>query len=170
MVSPIFPIVIGTASECSIGGSAFQSLGFFAYPSANRCIFIPFTLSTPFIARQLWVYNATGSVSGNLDLGIYDSTGTLLVSTGSTPAAINLQYIDIDDTLIGPGQFYFAVTVDNGGSNMAFGIMVGGLGAVASILGILKQEIFPLPDTATFASQLGDFVQIPYIGATGYAA
>ena len=170
MVTPLPALTIGTASDDSIGnGNAWVYGPNSITVTANLIAFIPFRLSTPIVVRRLWIANGT-VVSGNVDLGVYDAKGTLLVSTGSTPQAntSTIQFIDVDDVIIGPGQFYLAVVIDNATGT----IMCGEMGAqLNTILGIAGQvSTFPLPATATLASALSTAAYEPHIGLTGYAA
>lgn len=123
-----------------------------AFPLANRAIFIPFRLDTPFIACKLASYTGL-TASGNIDVGIYDVAGTKLVSKGSTAqtSPFDIQVFDITDTLLGPGLYYFAVAMDNTtGKLLAMNptqtaqLRAMGLGQMASA--------FVLPATATLVA------------------
>lgn len=114
---PALP-TIHTASIESCGltsglniGSAYISV---VYSTANRYFFIPFNLEVSIIVTKLFWCNGT-VVSGNCDIGIYAMDMTRIVSAGSTAQATVsvLQAVDIADTLIGPGDFYFAFSMDN---------------------------------------------------------
>jgi hypothetical protein len=85
-----------------------------AWPSANLAIFVPMPIASPFIATQMWVVNGA-TVSGNIDVGIYDIQGNRLVSIGSTAQAgtTSNQTFNITDTLLSPAVYYLAVALDN---------------------------------------------------------
>ena len=84
------------------------------WSAANRALFIPFALGTQAtITRVFWFNGAT--VSGNVDCGVYDAAGTRLISSGSTAQAgtTAIQSVDVTDTVIGPGNFYLALAMNN---------------------------------------------------------
>ena len=125
-------------------------IGTAAYPTANTAIYIPFRTSVPLIATAMYVQNG-GTLSGNLDLGIYTANGTRLVSSGSTAQSgtNTLQVVDITDTLIGSGLFYMAIAVDNTTATVGKIAITAPLGRV---VGLAQQATaFALPATATFA-------------------
>lgn len=77
--------------------------------------FFPFRIYEPAVAVKMsYVVGATAA--GNVDLGIYDSQGNLIVSTGLTAqGTINtLQELDITDTLLNPGQYFMAIKCTDG--------------------------------------------------------
>jgi hypothetical protein len=86
-----------------------------AWPTANRALYVPFTISEPgYTATQMFVYNGT-AVSGNIDVGIYDVTLARLVSMGSTAQAGTsaIQTFNITDTALPPGRYWMGVAMDN---------------------------------------------------------
>lgn len=145
-------------------GAASGSMGSIAsavYPAANLAIFVPFRLLVPTRVKKLFANNGT-VVSGNLDLGIYDSAGCRLTSTGSTAQAgtDTLQTIALETAIrLGAGQFYLAVALNN---------VTGTLYRVAISFqgrpfGTAQQtSAFALPATATFAQFVYNY--LPLIG------
>src|SRR3989304_754734 len=85
------PVRISTFSPESIGIdlaavlSAAPSSG--VMPESNYVVFCPFRLSIPITVVKLWAFNGA-AVSGNVDVGIYNSAGLLQVSAGSTAQAV----------------------------------------------------------------------------------
>src|SRR5690349_4226388 len=57
-----------------------------AWPQANFAIYLPFQLGRKRTATHMACRNG-GTASGNLDMGIYDTSGNRLASTGSTAQA-----------------------------------------------------------------------------------
>jgi hypothetical protein len=123
------------------------------WPLAKEILYLPFRLPFPVLVKQLFVANG-GTASGNLDLGIYSIAGTKLVNKGSTLQAgtTAIQLLDITDTQLGQGTFYFAITMDGTTGttrrNLPASIQV------SEALGILKETpgAFGLSATATFAA------------------
>ena len=75
-------------------------------------MFLPFTVLTSVTVTTIRIHIQTQS--GNLDVGIYDSSLTRLVSLGSTAVgAAGAQVCDIADTALAAGRYYFAMAVDN---------------------------------------------------------
>jgi hypothetical protein len=107
-------VTIHTASpECC--GSVLLTNGFGASASrawygANSAVYEPFWVDQPITVAQLWCLNG-GTVSGNLDMGLYTSDGKCLVSKGLTAQAgtSQVQLLDITDTVLGPGEFFLAL-------------------------------------------------------------
>lgn len=151
LIDPMTAIHWG--SNCSIGGGA----GFVGtpasaiYPTANLAIYIPFRIPRPIVVTKLWAWNGT-VVSGNIDVGIYDATGTRLISAGSTAQAGTSakQEFNIADTEIGPGLFYIATAMNNttGTLHRVSALPV----ELMRLVGCAEQTTaFALPATATFA-------------------
>jgi len=118
----------------------------------NRAQFSPFRLQAPITVKRLFCANGT-AVNGNIDLGIYAYDGTRIISTGSTAQAGTsvVQSITIADTLIGPGDFWFAFVMDNATGTVVRLNMSSTPGAKRA--GIMeKTSAFPLPATVTMAA------------------
>jgi hypothetical protein len=152
-------------STSSIGGIWWSNTtpNSTTYPTANLAIYMPFRLPTPTLIAQLFCSNGT-AVSGNVDVGIYDEAGTRLVSSGSTAQAgtSTNQAFNITDMTIGPGLFYLAVAMDNTTGTL-FATTASALNL--KFMGFAQEaSAFPLPATATFATNAGTFM--PIIGFT----
>lgn len=137
-----------------------------AWPSANRAMYVPFVVETPFLAQMMFVLN--GTVAGNVDVGIYNDEGKRIVSKGTTAqaGATLLQSFDITDTVLLPGVYYMAMASDSAsGQYMRWSINASATtGAqMAASMGVLQQaSAFVLPATATFAVAQDSYV--PDIG------
>lgn len=147
--------VITPYHELSIGLPALRSAiattaASAAWPSANRALFVPFRLP-----RQMTVYQGVvgcGSGStGNFDVGVYDSAGNKIVSSGATARAASTEVVaNMTDTAIGPGLFYMAVAVD-GTTNIVQ--QVPAAVGLTKMLGVLEMgSAYTLPATATYAT------------------
>ncbi len=164
-------VTIHTYSQEAIGnsiaacaGTAFTATASAAYPTANLALFIPFKVFKRITAVQMFVYNGA-TVSGNIDVGIYDKNGVRLISAGSTAQAGTnaLQAFNITDTPFGPGTFYLAVALDNTTGTLFRGTLV--VNIQPGTLGMAQMATaFALPATATFAQIAGNY--IPLIGLT----
>lgn len=77
--------------------------------NANQAVFVPVPIQKPFRVAQLFCRNGA-TLSGNIDMGIYDDQKNRLVSIGPVAqAGISLlQVFDITDTLLLPGMYYLA--------------------------------------------------------------
>lgn len=156
------PIMVSVQSRLSLGtelaANAAAVVSSAAWPAANRAIYVPFILPEAVTALKMFVEVTTQS--GNMDVGIYNVSYARLVSMGSTAvAAAGLQEFDITDTVMGPGQFYWGMCVDN--TTAAFMVHTGS-GAAANRLkgwGVAQEAVgaVTLPATAT-----------PAVVATGY--
>lgn len=162
--------VIHTWSRSSLGpalravGFTFTSPGSGAWSAANRALYYPFYVNQIFNAAQMFVYNGA-TISGNLDVGIYDLYGNRLVSSGSTAqsGASVLQVFNITDTLLAPGDYYFALAFNNTTATIQLNLMTSA--SLSKTMGILQQEsAFPLPATATMATATD--TKMVYMGVT----
>lgn len=139
-------------TEIGSGGGAVQTpwaiwvpenvfdIGTAAWAYANRALFIPFTVLTTLTVTGIRVHIQVSS--GNLDVGIYDESCTRLVSLGSTASpGTGGQLLDIADTELTPGRYYFAMVCDNTTINFARDI------SYSAVLGRWQYEdsAFPLP-------------------------
>lgn len=152
-ITPLSLESIGLELRSAVGGAPASA----AWPSANRAIFIPFWTRQSIVVTKLFTVN--GATAGNnLDIGIYDYTGTLIVSSGSTAQSgtSTLQVFDITDTPIGPGKFYLALA-QNGNTGRHFRWNASIMDA--QHCGIYTQEsAFALPATATFATPASGYI------------
>lgn len=134
---------IHTYSEASLGVYAKNTTSLSVADRTwvtNLSVLVPFCVDTPSVAKKMWYYGG-GSASGNVDIGIYNESGTLLVSSGSTSHGAFGQNVDITDTTLAPGFYYMAIAKDGttllGGSAPAV--------AVAEAIGVCNiASNFPL--------------------------
>lgn len=162
---PNFPTITSLSAE-SIGQDFAQLANIttlnpaITSGTANRAVFIPFTIDQPVTVNAL--FYATGSAlnAGNIDLGIYTTDGVRIVSTGSTAQAGGsnvIQKIPITPVTLGPGTYYMAF-VNNNASTGWSGIL--GTNLLEPLLtGICMQlSGFPLPAFATFAQMNSSYL------------
>lgn len=169
MSAPVWEnlICINTASQESIGleigaitgGAAPASA---AWPGANDALFVPMYLAQPTLIKRLFVVNG-GTASGNLDMGIYTPDGARVISKGSTAQSGTsaLQFLDITDTMLGPGAYYLALAMDGTtGTTFRFNLST----IRCQQLGIARvASAFALPASVTLATVAAGY--IPMIGA-----
>ena len=160
-------IVISSFSPEALG-SEFGAFGTpvsaTTWPTADQAIFVPFVVYNPLTIVKLGFYNGA-TASGNIDVGIYDEAGVLLVSAGSTAQAgtSGVQSFDVTDTALNPGLHYLAAALDNTTGtfqrpNVATVQLHGAMGILS------MATAFPLPSTATMAAAVD--VACPFILAT----
>ena len=149
-----FGVLSSVGENCVAAQAVVSSGGAYnnsaTWSSVNQALFTPVTLTVPVTVYQLACFNGT-AVSGNIDLGIYDSVGTRLVSSGSTAQAgtTAAQVIDITDTNLVPGVYYLAQAMDNT-TGTIHGSVIGNL--MLAACGVVQMaSAFPLPSTATYA-------------------
>lgn len=170
---PIFPsfqnvdqLVISPASPQSLGeffNSMGASIGSLAWPVANKAYSIPFFVYSPITIAKMFILNGS-AVSGNVDVGIYEGKGVAkIVSSGSTAQSGTnvIQEFDITDTLLNPGIYFMALSIDNTTATIqGWGIS----SVIGRSVGIHeKSSSFPLPSTLGF-TQLSGTTRIPFIG------
>lgn len=152
------PLIAAVGGNASPGAAA-------AWPASNTALFVPFLVLAPCLIVKMASFNG-GTVSGNIDVGIYDERGTKLVSSGSTAqAGTNAwQSFDITDTLLGVGRFYLATAIDNTTGTLFRATVASAV--LLSTTGVCQMaSAFPLPATVTLATLTAN--TIPNVIATG---
>lgn len=142
-------------------GASFLTAASAAWPSANRAVYIPFMIGAPVTIAQMFIHNGA-TVSGNIDIGIFEESGRRLVNSGATAQSGTsvLQLFNIADTLLHPGRYYMAISIDNATATL-LGHTIAGTAQKA--FGVLEQaSAFSLPTLATFAASTQSFV--PLVG------
>jgi hypothetical protein len=81
-----------------------------AWPTAALAMFYPTLIEQPLVVTQMTHVNG-GTLAGNVDVGVYDRFGNLLVSKGGVAqaGASTIQAHDLTDTLLAPGFYYRAI-------------------------------------------------------------
>jgi len=165
---PAMPILSTVTPHCLGTGALVNfTLGSSNWPAANRAIFLPFRLATPFYAQRGFVLNG-GSVSGNFDIGIYDEQGARLASIGSTARATVSVIQAVNFTapvMLGAGLFYLAVNCST--TSGTFGAIAWS-GPDIRNWGICMQDVgaTALPQPATFATYVNTVVPLVGISDT----
>ena len=124
-------------------------LGSTAWGTANLALYAPVLVPRRIVVVKLALSNG-GTADGNIDLGIYDESGTLLVSTGAVAQSgtDTEQVRDIADTTLGPGVYYLGVSLSSAaGRTRAYPTTA----PIPAALGLLMEAAaHPLPATATW--------------------
>jgi hypothetical protein len=141
------------------------------YVTASLVVFIPFWVPEAVTFTKMFWVNGS-AVAGNLDVGIYATDGTRLVSSGSVAQATIsvLQAVDITDTTVARGQYYMAMLSDTSGTTQKVLANVTAAGVWQSF-GLLQQASVTIPlstnaSPATFAKYASAFC--PMLGVQGY--
>jgi hypothetical protein len=149
VMSPWHPNSIGQFLTAT---NWIASSGAAVWPAANQAWLIPFVLERPATVYKIGWVNG-GVASGNIDAGVYDAAGTLLISTGSTAQGTVSVYqeVDVADTAL-PARavLYMAMAIDNITARMTrFNPDTG----AAAAMGVRqKTSSFVLPSTLTGTS------------------
>jgi len=134
-----------------------------AWPTAGLAIYMPAAIPWRALLRKVVIYNGN-AVSGNFDVGIYDTGGTRLWSSGATAQSgtSQEQVIDVSpDLLLSPGMHYVGLVSDNTTGKF---FRLGLSGLVCVLLGQYTQAAaYPLPATATFAYDYSTSF-VPFVG------
>lgn len=135
------------------------------YPAVNTAILVPFGIAEAITVLKLWVQNGT-AVAGNIDLGIFNPDGTMVINKGSTAQAntSTIQELDITDTVLMPGRYYMGITSDTSGATQKVFTTTIAVGGIGSAMGVLQAAQGPALANLTLAT----FAQtaIPYFGLT----
>jgi hypothetical protein len=138
--------------------SYFSSGGNFT-STANVVLLIPFIVYTEMTVRQFLIREGTVAGATTWDLGIYDSEGHLLGSTGAKASGGTntvVAHNAIAPFVLKPGFYYLAFCGDGGtGTFNGFAPLAGLGGFQASRAVGIRQHTsgsVPLPATVTFAA------------------
>jgi hypothetical protein len=116
------PPVVGPFSDVALGtelaANAAAAPAAAVWPTANLAIAYPFRVTEDSTAYKLW-YSGSTAASGNIDIGIYDSAFAKVISTGSNVHAAATTVIDVANTALTTGLYYFAVAIDNTTAQMS---------------------------------------------------
>jgi len=164
----VCPPVISTFSQyCTCHRLVFlansvASGSSFAWPSANRAMFLPIHLPAPFLLKSFFAVNGT-TATGNIDLGVYGVDGTLIASKGSTAQSgtSTLQILTLATPIIlSPGRYFMAVSASSTSTTF-----IGRTPATLILrrFGVLQAASqVPLATGPTFATAASAF--LPHIG------
>jgi hypothetical protein len=111
--------------------------------AANRAWFIAVTVPVPVTMSAIRL--DVGTASGNIDVGLYNNSGTRLASSGSVacPAAGFATVNFTSSATINPGIYYLAISVDNNTATFA-------RSGVEGVVGVnYFDTAFPLPSSVT---------------------
>lgn len=155
------PVMITCLSAISTGreiaGRQWTLPSTGAWAEANAAHFFPFIIDynwTFTAVKGFWHNGATVSATNTIDVGIYDSAGTRLVSMGATTqgaTASVLQEVNITDTVLGPGFYYAAMSALN--TTGAFLRSFGPTAADGTGMGFKKAVTsHPLPASVTLTT------------------
>lgn len=137
-------------SLAAIGGT-LASPGSSTWPTANKAFMYRFRVaSRRFPVKRLGVVNG-GTISGNLDMGIYDMRGRRIVSKGSTAhaGASVTQWLDVTDVDLSPGRDYLmAIAFDNTTATI-FRYSSISIQLLRELGAFVQSASFPLPSTIT---------------------
>jgi hypothetical protein len=151
-------------SNLVTAGAGMLTAASATWPTANRGIFTYFAIQTPVTITQLFCYNGA-TVSGNVDMGIYDAGGRRIVSIGSTAqAGVNqLQLFDITDTTLFPDLYLLALSCDNTTATF-FRTQIGATFRALGAAVTGAATVFPLPASMSPGVVNADY--IPLMGLT----
>lgn len=157
----------GPAEEFII--TAAQPNGSAVWFGANAGIFIPFILHRQAVATQMTHQNGT-VVSGNVDVGIFDERGKLIVSKGTVAQAgtSTIQVHDITDTELAPNVYFMGMSMDNNTGTVLRSSLSAQLLRAAGVE--VMASAFVLPSTVTFAVPTLAFcpnLAVHFVGAGG---
>lgn len=122
VISPFSPeaVVPGRYSRYSIATSPASTV-----IGTTQIYIYPIAIHSPFQVAYAWALNGT-TLNGNFDIGIYDSAGNLLQSTGATAAAgsaTDYQSVSMSRLLL-PGRYLLAYSTSSA-THTVFAILGG---------------------------------------------
>jgi len=142
------PLVVHPFDNVYLGQNAHATPQ--SWSAANRAVYIPVTLQRRMIIDRIGF--AAASSANDIDLGILDESGELLVSTGQFTPSSSVRPYDITRTPLEAGRYWIAVSCD--GTSLTYYVNKG---PIASLMLGLKYEsnACPLPSQASFSDPAG---------------
>lgn len=142
--------IISTSDALRTNALALHTITGFApangvYSTINFAMYFPFWVGATTNVAQFYAEVVTAS--GNIDMGIYDTSFNRLVSTGSTVSAAPLTVVDVADYILQRGNYYLAFAADN--TTISLRRLVVGAGYSRCFGFLMQTSAFPLPATAT---------------------
>lgn len=132
------------------------------WSAVNRAIFVPVRIPFPITVRQMMV-NIGAAGTATIDVGIYTTDGVRLVSKGSTTTVAGFMLLDVADTRVGSGIYYFAMSASTITTLTITGKALG-TSQRSELYGLAQMEAaHPLPAMATLA--LTTHSHLPQIAA-----
>lgn len=142
------------------------------WPTANRAIYVPFSIPWPYPVRRVFWSNGSSVTSTNWDMGIYTADGTRIYSTTSTAASgvSVLQYVTPTEFVLTPGRYYMALACSSATAARGGTGATGAIPARLAMAGYLQEAAaLPLPATADLAATC-TFTIHPLFGITKTAS
>jgi len=143
--------IITPLSYCANGvdmaGMVTPNYASATYPSSNLALACPFEIAGSFLVRKVFWFNGTTVGTNNVDVGVYDESGTRLVSGGGTlsAGASGTQEVDVTDTLLKAGRYWLAY-VQNG-TTLTPIMSASGIALLRSMGCAQMATAYPLPTT-----------------------
>lgn len=111
---PAVSVISGLAIGFEIGAAGLGAIASQTFVSANLAIYVPFRVTKSATAYRMFCVNGA-TASGNLNMAIYNSAWANQVETGSTAQSGTSTYQDVEiaDTVLAPGLYYMALSLDN---------------------------------------------------------
>lgn len=146
---------ISTMTEHQVRSMTVSAVASAAWPLANLAIYVPLYINETVTLYEVG-FGTGATAGGNWDIGIYDSAGTRLQSTGTqarTASAWNVN--NWTDLTLQPGWYYAAMAAN--GTNNYSGIVPAA--GICESIGICEQQTaFVLPATATLTRTTRAFI------------
>lgn len=119
-----------------------------AWPLTNLGLFIPFQTNQRAIAYSVFWATGTGA-GGNADVGIYDTAGNRLASTGTTARGAASSWISTDwtDYTIEPGRYYLGMSTDGVLNYISWAGVTSGLLEASGVCEATSAFVLPNPVT-----------------------
>jgi hypothetical protein len=127
------------------------------FPAANRALYFPMAIWTPYTVTKCFWYNGTTG-GGNVDIGVYSMGGARLLSLGSTAQGTASTVVSAtlgSAFLLTPGMYYLAFACNSG--TATFQRQIPGVQFCKAMGWAEQATAFALPATATFATSTSNY-------------
>ena len=126
------------------------------WATANKAVFVPIVvLEDCTLYRFYYITGGTTSTAANVDIGLYDESGALVVSTGATAYTTgnnnDFVAIDVADTPIAAGLYYLAFVCSVASGNTQFRRLDQGGNTLGALGYYVQSSALPLPATGSWS-------------------
>lgn len=150
-IQALAPLVVTPASSVSIGTelASNNAAPTSTTTAANQRVYVPVQIVKTATLLDTFFVKGSGTLAGNVDISVYDSTLTKVVSTGSVAvsgATGLLQKVAIADTSLSAGRYYMSIAF-NDATNTVYTWTIAGSPRGYGVL--MENSAFTAPATGT---------------------
>jgi hypothetical protein len=157
---PLLPLLSSLpTSYIALPGGLALAAG--TWPATDLIVYVPLVIAEDCTVLRVWWANGN-STTGNVNLGLYDASGSKLWECGSTAqggGTNRVQFVDITDEAVTAGFYYIALQASSTSTQI---VRTQPTVVNATAAGIYQEAAgsFALPSTAGFAAASHAYIPV----------